>query len=54
LREALGLVVTGYDGSDKLRLLTREVVKQAGQLNQQIGDIDKGRRADLPDDLELS
>lgn len=52
LREALGLVVTGYDGSEKLRILTSEVVKQAGQLNQQIRDIDKGRRADLPDDLD--
>ncbi len=52
LREALGLVVTGYDGSPKLRNLGREVVKQAGQLRQQIRDIDRGRRAELPNDLE--
>ncbi len=54
LREALGLVVTGYDGSPKLRNLGREVVKQAGQLHQQILDIDRGRRAELPNDLETS
>ncbi len=54
LRDALGLVVTGYDGSDKLRTLGREVVAQASQLHQQIRDIDEGRRAELPDDLEPS
>ncbi len=49
LREALGLVVTGYDGSAKLRNLGREVVAQAGQLRLQLRDLDSGKRAELPD-----
>ena len=54
LRECLGLVVTGYDGSSKLRGLVSDIAAQAGQLRQQIRDIDKGRLAELPEDLEPS
>ncbi len=54
LRESLGLVVTGYDGSDKLRGLVYEIVAQASQLRKQTRDIDQGKLADLPDDLEPS